>query len=126
MREICSVIELRGASNTLLAAMLCAAALAGCAHHAPATIHGDTAVISGRSTAHESAADARQTVFVEAAAIAVDHGYRYFQILTPVRPGADVTIRVYGKGEIDPRASNVIDADAVAAGQMPRPEPVSR
>src|SRR5207302_7780654 len=96
-----------------------AVALAACAHHAPAAIHGNTTVISGRNTAHASAADATRTVLVEAAAIAVDHGYRYFELMTPVRPGADVTIRVYGNGNIDVGTANIYDADAIAAGQMP-------
>lgn len=98
-----------------------AAALAACAHHAPATIRDNTTIISGRSTAHQSAADATRTVLIEAAAITVDHGYRYFCLETPVRPGADVTIHVYGKGEIDERTPNVYDADAIGAGQMPAP-----
>jgi len=98
--------------------MLCLVILSGCAHHAPATIHGNTTVISGRNTAHASAADARRTVLVEAAAITVDHGYRYFEVMTPVRPGADVTIRVYGQREIDAGAPNVYDANAIASGQL--------
>src|SRR5579871_571927 len=80
----------------------CSFALSGCIHRAPVSIHDDTALISGHNTVHASASEARQTVLVEAAAIALDHGYRYFQVMTQIRPGADVTIRVYGKGDIDP------------------------
>ena len=98
---------------------LCVFALAGCAHRAPATIHDQTAVISGHNTVHASMADARETVLIEAASITVDHGYRFFKLLTPVRPGADVTIRVYGQREIDPHVPGVYDADAIAAGQIP-------
>lgn len=100
-------------------AVLAAVIVASCAHHAPATIHDQTTVISGHNTVHASAADARETVLIEAASITVDHGYRLFQLMTPIRPGADVTIRVYGKGEVDPHAPNVYDADAIAAGRMP-------
>jgi hypothetical protein len=100
---------------------LCTVLLVGCAHHAPATINGNTAVISGRNTVQASAADTRRTVLTEAAAITVDHGYRFFEVMTPVRPGADVTIRVYGNGEIDAAAPNVFDAHAIAAGQMQAP-----
>ena len=64
-----------------------------------------------------------RTVLVEAAAITVDHGYRYFRFMTPVRPGADVTVRLYGKGEVDPEMTNVYDADAIAAGQIPTGAP---
>lgn len=96
-----------------------AGALAGCAHRAPALSHNETAVISGRNTAHASVRDAMQTVLLEAAAITVDHGYRFFRLTTPVRPGADVTIRVYRYDGIDPDASGVYDADAIAAGQLP-------
>jgi len=92
--------------------------LAGCVHHAPASIHDGTAVISGHNTLHASVSDARETVLIEAASITLDHGYRYFQLVSPIRPGADVTIRVYSKGEIDPRAPNVYDANDIAAGKM--------
>lgn len=64
-------------------------------------------------------ADARETVLIEAASITVDHGYRFFKLMTPVRPGADVTIRVYGQREIDPHVPGVYDANAIAAGQIP-------
>jgi hypothetical protein len=108
----------RDASLKPAYSLLCATLLAGCAHHAPAAIHGNTTVISGRNTAQASAADTRRTVLVEAASITVDHGYRYFEVMTPVRPGSDVTIRVYGQRENDPRTPNVYDAIAIAAGQL--------
>ena len=105
-----------------LALALCGAVLFGCAHPAPAVFHQGTAVISGASTAHESARDARRKVFVEAAAITLDHGYRYFEIVgTPnaIRPGADVTIRVFGAGEAGPQKPGVWDAEAIGAGRFP-------
>jgi len=107
--------------------IVCIVLLTGCAHHAPASIRGNTAVISGHNTAQASTADATRTVLVEAAAIALDHGYRFFELMTPVRPGADVTIRVFGKGEIDEGIPNVYDADAIEAGRMLAPaRPVNR
>ena len=99
---------------------LCACVLAGCAHRAPPSVRNDTAVISGRNTVHASANETMRTVLVEAAAITVDHGYRYFKLMAPVRPGADVPIRVFGAGEA-PDAPNVYDADAIAAGRLPAP-----
>ena len=112
----------RHASPSLAGGALCAFLLVGCVHHAPATIHDRTTVISGHNTIHASGAEATRTVLVEAAAITVDHGYRFFRLMTPIRPGADVTIRLYGTGEIDPQTPNVYDAVAVAAGRVPLPE----
>lgn len=103
------------ASATAFAAII---ALTGCVHRAPPSVHDQTAIISGHNTIHTSMADARQTVLIEAAAITVDHGYRLFKVITAIRPGSDVTIHVYGAGEIDPAAPNVYDAHAIAAGQM--------
>lgn len=87
------------------------------------------AVISGKSTANDSAVAARRKVLVEGAAITLDHGYRYFEILregTPIaskepaiQPGADVTIKLFGEGEADPRSPGVWDADAIGAGLLP-------
>ena len=98
--------------------MFSAVTLAGCVHRAPLSVHDQTAMISGHNTIHVSMADARQTVLTEAASITVDHGYRLFKVMTPIRPGSDVTIHVYGAGEIDPAAPNVYDAHAIAAGRM--------
>jgi len=106
------------APRVLAGAVLCVAVFSGCAHRAPASIHDGMTVISGHNTAHSSLHDAVETVLVEAAAITVDHGYRYFRVMTQIRPGADVTIHVYGAGEVDRRASDVYDADDIAAGRM--------
>jgi len=103
--------------HRLLTAIFGCAILAGCAHRAPA-LHGSTALISGRATAKLDPADARHKVLIVAASITLDHGYRYFEILGPVRPGIDVRLHLYATGEINPGASGVWDADAVAAGQM--------
>lgn len=104
----------------LLVAAICASfALSGCVHRAAATIRNDGTMISGHNTAHMSLSDARKTVLTEAAAITVDHGYRLFEIKTPIRPGANVVVRLYGAGDIDPHAAGVYDADAIAAGKLP-------
>ncbi|MGH6888738.1 MAG: hypothetical protein ACREHF_06030 [Rhizomicrobium sp.] len=94
------------------------AALNSCAHPAPA-LHGRARLISGRTTAQLGVAQATRKVFAIAAAIALDHGYRYFTISHPIHPGTDVLVTVYAKGEIDPQASGVCDAAAVEAGQLP-------
>ena len=93
------------------------AMLLGCAHPAP-VLHGRVTTISGRGTGQLSEDEATRKVLVVAAAITLDHGYRYFEIAGPVRPGADVTVRIYGTGEISPKRPGVWDADAVAAGQF--------
>ena len=71
------------------------------------------------------------SVLIEAAAITVDHDYRYFEIvgtegmsanssgLPTIRPGADVTIKVFGAGEVDPRPPVIWDAQAIGAGELP-------
>lgn len=103
--------------SKVLATALCCL-VSACAHPAPA-LHDRTRVISGRSTAGETAREAAHKVFAVGAAIALDHGYRYFEVLEPIRPGNDVTIRVYGAGEIDPHTAGVWDANAIAEGQFP-------
>src|SRR5215469_7442400 len=92
--------------------------VAGCAHPIPA-LHGQSVVISGRGTVHDGLDDATRKVLVEAAAITLDHGYRYFEVTEPIRPGANVAIRLYGAREINPRAVGVYDASSIAAGQVP-------
>jgi hypothetical protein len=110
-----------GGGAVLLMAIATVASLctSGCAHRAAATIRDGTTTISGNNTVRMTASDTRRVVLIEAAAITVDHGYRLFEITTPIRPGADVAIRLYGKGEADPHASGVYDADAIAAGKLP-------
>jgi hypothetical protein len=129
MGKIDHLDSMRSSLLRMLAVVLCGAVLEGCAHPAPATLHGRMAVISGRGTAGESVRDATQKIMIEGAAITLDHGYRYFEILAPamskpgaaIRPGADVTIEVYGTGEIDARRTGVFDADAIAAGHSDSP-----
>lgn len=99
----------------------CAAALAigilsGCAHPVPA-LHGHDVVISGWNTTQDTADAASRKVLAEASAITLDHGYRYFEILSPIRPGAKTKIRLYGAGEIKPSGARVYDASLVMANQ---------
>jgi hypothetical protein len=60
----------------------------------------------------------------EASRITLDHGYSYFEILGPIRPGATVTIRLYAAGERIPSTAN-----AYNPGQMmlnaPKPKEAS-
>ena len=68
---------------------------------------------------------------IDAAAITLDHGYRYFEIvgaegmsanlsaLPTIRPGTDVTIKVFEAGEVDPRPPLAWDAQAIAAEEVP-------
>ena len=102
------LIHLRGAGRRVLAVGVFGVMLLGCAHHAPATLHQRMTVISGKGTSQDNPKDAARKVLIEAAAITLDHGYRYFEIvgapsmsldssaLPTIRPGADVTIKVFG------------------------------
>ena len=115
----------------VLAFAVFGAMLLSCAHHAPAVIRQRMVVISGKGTAQDNPKDAARKVLIEAAAITLDHGYRYFEIvgaegmsanssaLPAIRPGADVTIKVFGAGEVDPRPPLVWDAQAIGAGDLP-------
>jgi hypothetical protein len=107
------------------------AMLLGCAHHAPAVLHQRMVVISGKGTAQDNPRGAARKVLIEAAAITLDHGYRYFEIvgaegmstnssaLPTIRPSADVTIKLFGAGEVNPRPPLVWDAQAIGAGEIP-------
>jgi hypothetical protein len=97
--------------------------LAGCAHPVP-VLHGHDVVISGWNTAQDTADGATRKVLAEAAAITLDHCYRYFEVLNPIRPGAKVTIRLYEAGENEQSAANVHDASLVMVNQ-PRPRETS-
>ena len=83
-------------------------------------LHGHDVVISGWNTAQDTADAATRKVLAEASAITLDHGYRYFEILNPIRPGAKETIRLYKAGEAPPASPNVHDATLVMVNQ-PRP-----
>jgi hypothetical protein len=100
--------------------------LMACMNAAPPMLSERTAMISGRATANRNANDATEIVLVKAATMTLDHGFRYFQIVGSqsvvrdrdgnelIRPGANVTIKVYREGEIDPRTTGIIDAENIA------------
>ncbi len=103
-------------------AILAAGLLCGCASHSPIW-QGDRAiVISGKMTAGMSPQDALQLFLEKAARLTVGHGFRYFVLATPlspdrsglrnaeVRPGADITIKLFRDGEIKYPAPSVWDA----------------
>jgi hypothetical protein len=128
MHTFHQLVQSRCSGARVLAVALFGVMLLGCAHHAPAVLHQNVAVISGKGTAGYNAADAERKILIEAAAITVDHGYRYFEIVAGdvrsnsallIRPGADVTIKLFGAGEVDPHAAGVWDALAIGAGQLP-------
>ncbi len=117
-------------SRSVLLIALCGLVLSACMHAAPAMLNERTAVISGRETMGNSANEAIRRMLTKAAAMTLDHGFRYFQIVNsrstylnhdrvlPIRPGVDVTIKLYREGEISPRRPGVWDADKIAAGDM--------
>jgi hypothetical protein len=110
--------------------ILCGMALSACAHRVPTLRNDHTAVISGKRTVGNSSREAARIILIQAARLTLDHGFRYFTIVcspvansirsgTPsIQPGADVTIRVYRQGEIDPLSPNVWDAGSIAASDL--------
>lgn len=108
--------------------ILCSLALSACAHPLPPMQNDHTVVISGRNTAGYNAGDAAQKTLIEAARLTLDHGFRYFRIVgssnmysggpPSIRPGADVTIKVYATGEINPHSPGVWDAENIGAGSQ--------
>ena len=101
--------------------------LAGCVSHMPPLRAGQVGTISGRDTAGLANDAAEKKVLAEAARLTVDHGYRYFVILsgspqasgpaarpgpagTAIRPGADVRFRALSKDQIGRGATGVFDA----------------
>ncbi|HKD22507.1 MAG TPA: hypothetical protein VKB71_10865 [Rhizomicrobium sp.] len=118
-------------------ALLCAGLLAGCASSVPPLGPDQTAVIPGSATADQNAQDARRTVLLEGARITVDHGFQFFQIMpsqgpglysvssygTAIRPGADVTIRVYQQSDIPMGVQGLWDANKLLENGVPEGAP---
>ena len=86
------------------------------------------AVIAGRDTVGDNINNATRKTLVKAAAMTLDHGFRYFQIVGAsesargdvsfIRPGADVTIKLYRQSEINPQRPGVWDAVSIATGKL--------
>lgn len=120
----------RGHGRKIVVGVLCGIALSACAHPVPPMRNDRTVVISGKRTVGNNARDATQKILIQAARLTLDHGFRYFTIVgspiansirsraLSIQPGADVTIKVYREGEIDPRSANVWDAGNIAAGNL--------
>jgi hypothetical protein len=142
MRWPCDIhFELRGAGPSASIVALCGLLLTACMHAAPPMLTERTAMVSGRATTGLSANDATQVVLFKAAEMALDHGFRYFRITGAnsvvadrsgnelIRPGANVTIKVYRVGEINPRATGIVDAQDIAEHMQTRvasmPAPVA-
>jgi len=114
----------RSLGRPILLIALCGLVLCACAHPIPPMRNDRTIVISGKRTAGNSDRDVTQKILILAARLTLDHGFRYFEFAgvpnangTPIiRPGSDVTIRVYRAGEIDPHRPGMRDAESVAAG----------
>jgi hypothetical protein len=108
----------------MLSGVLCGLLLTGCLHAAPPMLDAHTAEISGNATRGRNPNDATEIVLFKAAAMTLDHGFRYFRITGAdstvagdnalIRPGANVTIRVYREGEINPRSTGIVDAEEIA------------
>ena len=131
MRRSCEIhFEARSAGAATVA--LCGLLLTACMHAAPPMLTDRTAVISGRETSGFTPNDATQIVLVKAAAMTLDHGFRYFQIMGAdsvgsdrggnelIRPGVNVTIKVYRAGDINPRATGIVDAQDIAEHMQAR------
>ena len=101
-------------------------ALSACASHAPPLAADQTLVVRGRLTAGLAPTDATRTVLVDAARLTVDHGYQYFRIVRAsyggaIRPGEDVTVRVFLKDGVRAGTPGLWDAQAILLnGVTPR------
>ena len=109
-------------------ALLAFGLLAACASHVPPLRADGTTVVAGSKTAGMSGPDAMRAVLAVGARLTVDHGARYFRIVgtesfygtsSSVRPGANVAIRVYQPGEIQPDAPGVWDAQQILTSGPP-------
>ena len=121
----------RLASRFPAIAILAAGLLSGCASHSPVWEGDRTALLSGKETAGMSQQNAVQLLLGKAARLTVDHGFRYFVVTatpspekqvsgdTGIRPGADITIRVFRDGEIKYPAPRVWDAFLVLEQNKP-------
>jgi hypothetical protein len=112
------MIWLRKCVDLICVACCCGLTLSACMHKAPAMYSGHTAVISGRGTAGYGEDDAIRKTLARAAAMTLDHGFRYFQITSPIKPGINVAIDVYREGEINPKKPGLWDAERIAQGDM--------
>jgi len=100
--------------------ILAAVVLSGCTTHQPVWQDRQRVIIvSGKDMAGASQDAAVQRMLARSARVTVDHGFRYFTIVRPVpapggplalRPGADVTIRLFRQGETEYPAPGVWDA----------------
>jgi hypothetical protein len=68
-------------------AIVAAALLCGCVAHQPSLLRGTQGFIPGRDTAGLEPDSAREKILRETAKIAVDHGYRYFILLSGAASG---------------------------------------
>jgi hypothetical protein len=101
--------------------MLGAAAVTGCAHPMM-QLHGRDVVITGRNTVQATPDAATRIIMAEATRITLDHGYRYFEILGAIRPGAKTPIRLYAAGDPIPSSANVHDANQLMLSAPPPKE----
>jgi hypothetical protein len=119
-------------SRSILIAGLYGFALSACMSAAPKMLDQRTAVISGRATVGDNPNNAARKTLIRAAAMTLDHGFRYFQIMrsqnsesiyggvSPIKPGVNVTIKLYREGEINSQRLGVWDAENIAAGNTGR------
>ena len=124
---------------SLLLAIACFAFTSGCSlffSGEPDLRDDHTVVVSGRETSELNPAEARRAVLLDAARITVDHGYQYFvvqrrDVWTPsgsvragtdsaIRPGDDVTIKVFHDGEVSPGTRDVFDAQRLLTSGVPQ------
>jgi hypothetical protein len=125
----------------VLFAIACVCFVAGCASSEPDLRDDRTAVVPGRETSDLNQAEARHAVLLEAAHVTIDNGYQYFIVLrrdvwTPsgsqragtdsaIRPGDDVTFKVFHAGELSPGTRDVFDAQRLlSAGASQANAPV--
>jgi hypothetical protein len=106
--------------------------LMGCAHPMPQLSASHTLLVSGRETQSMNAPDTQRFLLARAARLTVDHGYRFFAILEPaiasgtpdpisLKPGTNLTIRLYRPGEARMPGYRIWDAYALLSPGRPAP-----
>lgn len=129
LQEIGFIVRKQHAFPAII--ILAAGLLSGCASHSPGLRGDRTALVSGKGTASMNQQEATQLLLGKAARLTVDHGFRYFVVTAPpspekqvssnagIRPGGDITIRLFRDGEIKYPARAVWDAFLVLEQNKP-------
>ncbi len=123
-----STCRTSGRAALIGASLLCCLALAACAHPIRPMLGERTIQVSGRGIVGDRGA-AGNAMLVRAAQVTLDHGFRYFRVVSPpgamdqrgtllTPPGTTITIEVYRNGEVSGPGPSLQDAMAIAGGDL--------